>query len=121
MKSQAGLLKSRRANKVAQKRLAAAKKLLAGNEKDKFLDEISKAMWGFISDKLQIPVADLSKDSASEGLLKINVDANLITAFTDTLDKCEFSRFAGSQGESHEQLYKMALNSISQIEESARV
>lgn len=121
MKSQAGLLKSRRANKVAQKRLAAAKKLLAGNEKDKFLDEISKAMWGFISDKLQIPVADLSKDSASEGLLKINVDANLITAFTDTLDKCEFSRFAGSQGVSHEQLYKMALNSISQIEESARV
>ena len=70
LKGKTGLLKSRRANKVAQKRLSLAKKLMASNEKEKFLDEISKAMWGFISDKLQIPVSDLSKESATESLLR---------------------------------------------------
>jgi hypothetical protein len=119
-KGKTGILKSRRANKVALKRLALAKKLLASNEKEKFLDEISKAMWGFISDKLQIPVSDLSKESATEALLKINIKPELITEFTDTIDKCEFSRFAGSQAESHLDLYRLALNSISKIEESAR-
>ena len=120
LKGKTGLLKSKRANKVAQKRLAAAKKLLATNEKEKFLDEISKAMWGFISDKLQIPVADLSKETATDALLNIKVDPLLVTEFTDTIDKCEFARFAGSQGESHENLYKQALESISKIELSAR-
>ncbi len=120
MKGKAGLMKSRRANKVAQKRLAIARKLLSANEKEKFLDEISKAMWGFISDKLQIPVSDLSQESAAEALLKKNVPLELISNFTNTIEKCEFARFAGSNAESHENLYKQALDSISKIEESAR-
>ncbi len=119
-KGKTGLLKSRRASKVARKRLALAKKFLAANEKEKFLDEISKAMWGFISDKLHIPVADLSKESATEALLRKNVDPKLVSEFTDTIDKCEFFRFAGSQGESQEDLYRQALESIAKIEESAK-
>lgn len=120
MKGKTGLLKSKRANKLAQKRLAVAKKFLASNDKEKFLDEISKAMWGFISDKLQIPVSDLSKETATDALLKNNVDPSLVTEFTNTIDKCEFARFAGSHGESHENLYKQALESISKIELSTR-
>jgi len=120
LKGKTGILKSRRANKVALKRLSIAKKLLNANEKEKFLDEISKAMWGFISDKLQIPVSDLSKESATEALLKQNVDEALIKEFTSTIDSCEFARFAGSEAGSLESLYQLALGSISKIEESAR-
>ena len=76
--------------KWRRKDLHWQKSLLASNEKEKFLDEISKAMWGFISDKLQIPVSDLSKESATEALLKINIKPELVTEFTDTIDKCEF-------------------------------
>ena len=77
-------------------------------------------MWGFISDKLQIPVADLSKESAAEALLLKKVPTGLVEDFTNTIDKCEFARFAGSTTESHEMLYKSAFESISKIEESVR-
>ncbi len=115
-----GLLKSRRATKIALKRLSVAKKLLSANEKEKFLDEISRAMWGFISDKLQIPVADLSKESAADKLKGLKVDDVVIKKFTDTIDECEFARFARTGDSSNENLYKNALDSITRIEESAQ-
>lgn len=115
-----GLLKSRRATKIAMKRLSAAKKLLNANEKEKFLDEVSRAMWGFISDKLQIPVADLSKESASDKLKDLKVDELIINKFTQTIDECEFARFARTGESSNENLYKNALDSITSIEESAQ-
>ncbi len=112
------LVRSQRANKIAMKRLSAAQKYLKENEREKFLDEMFRALWGFISDKLQIPVSDLSKDSAAHALLARNVSEELVLQFTDTVDMCEFARFAGGMAESNEAIYKKGIDVISQLESS---
>ncbi|MEG1562894.1 MAG: BatD family protein, partial [Bacteroides sp.] len=59
-------MRTKKANKVAAKRMKLAGKLLAENKKDAFYDEVLKALWGYISDKLSIPVSRLSKDNIEE-------------------------------------------------------
>lgn len=120
MQSNQSLLKSQRANRVALKRLSQAKKLLATNEKEKFLDEMFRALWGFVSDKLQIPVSGLSRESASEALAARNVEPELIRQFSDTIDSCEFARFAGSTGDSNEVIYQKGIEVISKLEQAIR-
>lgn len=110
------LIRSQRANKVAMKRLSAAKKYLTTNDREKFLDEMFRALWGFISDKLQIPVSDLSKDTAAQALLSKKVPDGLVLQFTDTVDSCEFARFAGGMADNNETIYKKGLETITQLE-----
>ncbi len=110
------LIRSQRANKVAMKRLSAAKKYLSSNEREKFLDEMFRALWGFISDKFQIPVSDLSKESAALALQQRNVPEPLINQFTETVDHCEFARFAGGLAESNESIYNKGIDVISRLE-----
>ncbi|MBK9542227.1 MAG: protein BatD [Bacteroidetes bacterium] len=121
MQGNQSLLKSQRANRVALKRLSLAKKLLATNEKEKFLDEMFKALWGFVSDRLQIPVSGLSKESASEALAERKVPLELIQQFNETIDSCEFARFAGSTGDSNEVIYQKGIDIISKLEQSVRL
>ncbi len=111
-----GLVRSQRANKIAMKRLSAAQKFMKENNREKFLDEMFRALWGFISDKLQIPVSDLSKDSAAHALLARKIPDGLVMQFTDTVDMCEFARFAGGMAESNEAIYKKGIEVISQLE-----
>ena len=120
MQGNVGLMKSRRANKVARKRLSAAQKFLKSNEKEKFLDEMSKALWGFISDKLHIPVADLSKDSALQALRLKNVDESLLQKFSETVDSCEYSRFAPGAIDENEKIYNNGIDVISRLEEAMK-
>ncbi len=120
MQSNVGLLKSQRANKVAKKRLSAAQKYLSANEKEKFLDEMSKALWGFVSAKLQIPVSELSKESAANALKSKNISEELITQFTETIDSCEFARFAPGMASSNEDIYKRGIEIISKLEVEVR-
>jgi len=116
----AGQIKSQRANKAAMKRLSAAKKYLSSNEKEKFLDEMFRALWGFIGDKLQIPVSDLSKEKVTSELAIRKVDESLIKQFTDTIDSCEFARFAGGIADSNEALYQKGIDIISKLEGSIK-
>ena len=110
------LVRSQRANKVAMKRLSAAKKFLVAHEKDSFLDEMFRALWGFLSDKLQIPVSDLSRETASHELASRNVPDTLIQQLTETLDNCEFARFSGNASESNETLYNKGIDVITKLE-----
>ena len=116
MASNVKLIRSQRANKVAMKRLSAAKKYLTSNEREKFLDEMFRALWGFISDKLQIPVSDLSKENVAQVLLSKKVPDGLVLQFTDTVDSCEFARFAGGMADNNETIYKKGLETITQLE-----
>jgi hypothetical protein len=118
MQGNIGLLKSQRANKVAKKRLSAAQKYLASNNKEKFLDEMFKALWGFVSDKLQIPVSELSKESASQALRSKNISEALIGQFIETIDNCEFARFAPGMAASNEEIYKKGIDVISKLEQA---
>ncbi len=114
------LVKSQRANKAAMKRLSAAKKYLSSNDKEKFLDEMFRALWGFIGDKLQIPVSDLSKEKVTAELELKKVDESLIKQFTNTIDSCEFARFAGGIADSNEALYQKGIDIISKLESSIK-
>ena len=110
-------MRTKKANKVALKRMKTAGKLLAENKKEAFYDEILKAMWGYISDKLSIPVSKLSKDNISEKLRKHGVDEDLIKEFLGVLDECEFARFApGDENEKMDKVYTSSLSVISKME-----
>jgi hypothetical protein len=87
-------LLNRKASKTAHKRLSIAKKYLNEKNEDKFYEEVSKALWDYISHKLNIPTSDLTKDVAELSLQKRNVDGLIINKLNSTIDFCEFARFA---------------------------
>ena len=82
-------MRTKKANKVATKRMKLAGKLLAENSKEAFYDEVLKALWGYISDKLNIPVSRLSKDNVEEKLRNYGVSDELIKDFLNALNECE--------------------------------
>lgn len=114
-------VRTKKANKVAAKRMKNAGKLLAENKKEAFYDEVLKALWGYISDKLNIPVSQLSKDNIEEELAKYGVAPELIKDFIGTLNECEFARYApGNQNEAMDKVYSSAVEVISKMENSIK-
>lgn len=114
-------MRTKKANKVAIKRMRLANKLLSENKKDEFYDEVLKALWGYISDKLNIPVSCLSKDNIEEKLKSCNVNEDLITEFIDTLNECEFARFApGDENQAMDKVYSSSIEVISKMENSIK-
>ncbi|WP_294588672.1 BatD family protein [uncultured Bacteroides sp.] len=114
-------MRTKKANKVAVKRMKQAGKLLADNKKDLFYDEVLKALWGYISDKLNIPVSRLSKDNIVEELRNYGVSDALIEEFLDTLNNCEFARFApGDDNQAMDKVYSASLEVISKMENSIK-
>ena len=114
-------VRTKKANKVATKRMKNAGKLLAEKKSEAFYDEVLKALWGYISDKLSMPVSQLSKDNIEEELQKHQVADELIKAFIDTLNDCEFARYApGNQDEKMDKIYSSAIDVISKMENSIK-
>lgn len=113
-------LKSRRATRVATRRLSVAKKALGANEKIRFYEEVFKALYGYLSDKLTIPVSDLSKENISEVLKKRSVSDEVISHLTDVLARCEMARFAPARDVPEQQVYENAVSIISKIEEEIK-
>ena len=114
-------VRTKKANKVATKRMKLAGKLLAENKKGEFYDEVLKAMWGYISDKLNIPVSQLSKDNIEYELTKYGVNEELIKEFIDALNQCEFARYApGDENAAMDKVYSSAVDVISKMENSIK-
>ena len=88
------LVKNKRANKVALKRLKEASVFLKNNHAEKFYESVIKALWGYLSDKLSIPVADLNRQKASECLLLRGIDQETVSELMKIIDDCEFARYA---------------------------
>lgn len=88
------MMKTKRANKVAKKRLKLAKEFMANNDKNKFYAEILKALWGYLSDKLSIPVSELNKENISQELIKYGVNEQVVSSVIAMLDRCEFAQYA---------------------------
>ena len=108
--------KNRKAVRMAMKRLQLAGTFLHQNLYTAFYEELHKALLGFISDKLNMPVADLSKDRISEALENASVDKALIESFIGLLDACEFARYAPDAGsEAMSAHYNAAIDVISSI------
>ena len=114
-------VRTKKANKVATKRMKLAGKLLSENKKDAFYDEVLKALWGYISDKLNIPVSRLSKDNIEEKLRNHGVSEELIKDFLNALNDCDFARFApGDESKAMEKVYASSIEVISKMEKSIK-
>ncbi len=114
-------MRTKRANKMAVKRLKVAGKLMSENKKDAFYDEVLKALWGYISDKLNIPVSQLSKDNIEEKLSAYGVEESLKQEFLNALNECEFARFApGDESQAMDHVYNTSLEIISKMENSIK-
>lgn len=114
-------IKTKRANKIAVKRMKMAGKLLSNNKQEAFYDEVLKALWGYISDKLNIPVSRLSKDNIEEKLRDHGVGEDLIKDFLNALNNCEFARFApGNQNQAMDKIYSSSIEVISKMESSIK-
>lgn len=114
-------VRTKKANKVATKRMKNAGKLLAEKNTSAFYDEVLKALWGYISDKMNMPVSQLSKDNIEEELIRHNVSEELIKDFIGTLNECEFARYApGNQNEAMDKVYSSAIDVISKMENSIK-
>ena len=113
--------KNRKATKMALKRLHLAGTFLKQNLYTAFYEELHKALLGFVSDKLNIPFAELSKDNLREALKERNVAAGHIESFIGILDACEFARYAPDAGhEAMEAHYKAAVEVISSMDSNMK-
>jgi len=105
-----------KANKVATKRLKKAAKLMAAGKQGDFYDEVLRALWGFVGDKLNMPVEQLSRENISQQLASHHVSEDTIQQFLGALDECEFARYApGDATGNMNKVYEAAMTAITQI------
>jgi hypothetical protein len=111
------LVKNRKANRVAKKNLKQAKIYLGQNEENKFFEEVSRALWGYLSNKFNIAFSELSMDTVNDRLRRKKVSEDTINEFTTVLNNCEYARFApASSSDRMNDIYGQALDIISKTE-----
>lgn len=109
--------KNRKANKMARTRLKIAETYLKQDLKTAYYEELHKALLGYVSDKLTIPMADLSKETVRERLSEKGVSSQTVEDLTALVDKCEFARYAPETGAGEmKSEYDEAVSVISRIE-----
>ena len=111
------MTKDKKAKKVAKKRLKKANLLLNESKKEAFYIEISKVLWGYLSDKFHIPLSQLSMESVEARLKEKNLNEEAIRDFLSTLHQCEFARFApGDNSRLMKEMYDLTSAFIINIE-----
>jgi hypothetical protein len=114
-------VRNKKANKVAHKRLKDAHLYMKDNKNEEFHEYILKALWGYMSDKLAIPAAELSREKVQEESTLLNIDQEYIQKFLEILDTCEFARYAPVESVSQmDNVYNDAISVISKIEQSIK-
>jgi hypothetical protein len=108
--------KSRKAGRVAAKHLAVAKQRLAANDIKAFYEDLFRGLYGYLSDKLNIPYADLNREKIADELKARSLDESLINEMLDTLDMCEMARYAPVSGITGQQVFDKAQTMINNIE-----
>jgi len=109
--------RTRRASRQAKKRLMMAGKYLKQNQKEMFYEEVLKALWGYVSDKFNIPAADLSREKIKDILQDKGISAEDIESLTHLLDVCELARYAPAAApENLQEIFEQAENVINRYE-----
>lgn len=120
-RSNVALMRTRRANKVAQKRLRTAKEFMKKHDSNGFFNEVLKAVWGYLSDKLNIPGSELNKENIASNLAEYGADQQLVDDIMRLLDDCEFAQYAPSQDDSRiGETYDLACDVMDRIENIKR-
>lgn len=114
-------MRSNKANKIATKRLKKARSLMLARKQGEFYDEVLRALWGYVSYKLNMPVEQLSRENIQDKLLAHSVDADTIEKFTQALDECEFERYApGDPAGNMNKTFDSAMTAIMEIENAIK-
>ena len=115
------LMRTKKANKVASKRLKMASKYLKDHQKEPFYEEMLKAVWGYLSDKLNIPTSELTRDNVESELKVRGVEDDLVASFMQIISTCEFARYAPSQSDAAmDELYEETVKAIGKMENIVR-
>lgn len=110
-------MRGKKANRIATKRLKYASQLMLQGKSGEFYDEVLRALWGYVGDKLDMSVEKLSRENISENLLQHHVDGATIEKFVNALDECEFERYApGDLSGNMNRTFESAMTAIMQIE-----
>ena len=110
-------MKNKKASKVALRRLKEANGHLNTGETEKFYEAVTRAFWGYLSDKMTIPVAELNKERSAAELVNHKASESVINRFIQILDTCEFARFApGGGNEKMNEIYDEACDVMSLME-----
>ncbi len=113
--------RNRRANKVVGKRMKRASALLKAKDHDRFYDEVLRALWGYMADKLNIATSDLNRDNVKDKMAAAGLGEGDIDAFISLLDECEFARYApGDKLDAMDRIYSNAKDVIIKIENNIR-
>ena len=113
-----GKMRGKKANKVATKRLKLADKLMKAGKASEFYDEVLRALWGYVGDKLNIPVEQLSRENISQRLSERNVNEETVNLFISALDECEFERYAPGDAKGNmSKTFNAAMTAITTIED----
>lgn len=111
------LMRNKKANKVASKRLKKAANYLKENQKEAFYEETMRALWGYVSDKMNMPLSVLTKDNVGIELTNNGADQSFVNEFMEILNTCEFARYAPSNEEhAMDKLYERTVNVINKME-----
>ena len=115
------LLRTKMANKMAVRRLKTAGKYLKEQDKEQFYNEVLRALWGYFSDKLSIPLAQLSKQNIESELSKQGISEELVGKFMHILDTCEFARYAPAESDAGmDRIYQETVETIGEMENKLR-
>ena len=110
-----------KANKVAVRRLRKADKLMRGGQESEFYDEVLRALWGYVGDKLNMPAEQLSRENVTRQLELSGVSQDTISQFVGALDECEFARYAPGDAKGNmSRVYQAAMTAITQIATTMR-
>ena len=110
-------MRGKNANKVATKRLRTAYKLLTAGKQAEFYDEVLRALWGYVGDKLTMPVEALNRENIEDKLYARDVNEKTINTFIQALDECEFERYApGDAAGNMNKTFEAAMTAIMDIE-----
>jgi hypothetical protein len=117
LRADAAAYRIKQANAIAIRRLKTAEKSLDKNDLNAFYEETGKAIWTYLSDKLQIPTADLNKEQVVSSLQKLGASTELSDTIIRILDTCEFARYAGSAaGANPRSIYEETVKTITHAE-----
>ena len=112
------LVKNKRANKMAKKRLKKSASFLKSGDHEGFYEEVMKGLYSYLSDKLFLPLSELNKDKVSTLISKRGVEEEVKDELLSILDTCEFARFSPGSGATEEmdKLYHKAVANISKLD-----
>lgn len=114
------LVKGRRANKVAVQRFRAAAKYMKADDRHAFYEEMLKALWGYMSDKFNIPLANLTKENVREELQKRGISADEAARFTAIISQCDEAQYSPSTSAQMNEVYSEGISIVSHIESTIK-